>query len=108
KRGLISQLLSDKLLTSVLSGGGGSSSPAEHSKVKELLKNPLVVSALSLAVGALVQKYLSSRNKDKTDVCENNYVKAASRSGEKRDSFIYLIFDLHFALNIRYLYLIRN
>ncbi|CAF0766714.1 unnamed protein product [Didymodactylos carnosus] len=77
KRGLLSKLL-----------GGGSSdlsrtktsnlAPSERSKIRDLLKNPIVISLLSAAVGVLVQKMLSSRNMDKASVCENNYVKMAT------------------------------
>lgn len=73
KRGLISKLF-----------GGGSKAnrdiesdlPAkDRSKFRELLKNPIVISMLSAAVGMVVQQALQARNKG--DVCEHQYVKMA-------------------------------
>jgi len=74
KRGLISKLF----------GGGSKSSnrdiesdlpPKERSKFRELLKNPIVISMLSAAVGMVVQQALQARNMG--DVCEHQYVKMA-------------------------------
>jgi len=77
KRGLLSKLF------------GGSSrstkdvdadmSPRERSKLRELLKNPVVISMLSAAVGMVVQKALATKNMN--DVCENKYVKMAYMAG---------------------------
>ncbi|UJR22170.1 hypothetical protein I4U23_025234 [Adineta vaga] len=73
KRGLLSRLF-----------GGSSKSnrdvesdlpPRERSKFRELLKNPIVITMLSAAVGMIVQQALAARNMN--DVCDNKYVKMA-------------------------------
>ncbi|CAF0906063.1 unnamed protein product [Rotaria sp. Silwood1] len=77
KRGILSKLF----------GGSSKSnrdveadmSPRERSKFRELLKNPIVISMLSAAVGMAIQQALSARNMK--DVCENKYVKLASTMG---------------------------
>ncbi|CAF0771936.1 unnamed protein product [Adineta ricciae] len=77
KRGLLSRLF-----------GGSSKSnrdvesdlpPRERSKLRELLKNPIVITMLSAAVGMIVQQALAARNMD--DVCDNKYVKMAYAAG---------------------------
>ncbi|CAF1228552.1 unnamed protein product [Adineta steineri] len=77
KRGLISKLF-----------GGSSKSkgnvekdlpPRERSKFRELLKNPIVITMLSAAVGMVVQQALAAKNMN--DVCDNKYVKMAYQVG---------------------------
>ncbi|CAF1068001.1 unnamed protein product, partial [Didymodactylos carnosus] len=76
ERGLLSRLLSGGSSKSVSNSDG--EMVRERSKIRELLRNPIVIGLLSAAVGMLIQKALESRNVDKNSICENNYVKMAS------------------------------
>ncbi|CAF1232698.1 unnamed protein product [Adineta steineri] len=53
--------------------------PKERSKYRELLKNPIVISMLSAAVGMVVQQALAAKNMN--DVCDNKYIKMAYMAG---------------------------
>ena len=97
KRGLISKLFggSSKSTKDV----EANMSPRERSKLRELLKNPVVITMLSkfhriyflsifnscveihlgAAIGMVVQQALAAKNMD--DVCENKYVKMAYMAG---------------------------
>ncbi|CAF0879889.1 unnamed protein product [Rotaria sordida] len=77
KRGLLSKLF----------GGSRQSNrdvetemtPRERSRFRELLKNPVVISMLSAAVGMAIQQALSANNMG--DICNNKYIKMASTVG---------------------------
>ncbi|CAF0735832.1 unnamed protein product [Adineta ricciae] len=77
KRGLISKLFggSSKSTKDI----DANMSPRERSKLRELLKNPVVITMLSAAIGMVVQQALAAKNMD--DVCENKYVKMAYMAG---------------------------
>ncbi|CAF4137150.1 unnamed protein product [Rotaria sp. Silwood2] len=78
KRGLLSKLFGSSSSKSTRDTEADMT-PRERSKFRELLKNPIVISMLSAAVGMAIQKALSARNMD--DVCENKYIKLASTVG---------------------------
>ncbi|CAF1390772.1 unnamed protein product [Rotaria magnacalcarata] len=77
KRGLLSKLFGNK--GSSTSNVESDLPPRERAKLNELLKNPIVVSMLTAAVGMVIQQALAAKNMN--DVCENKYIKMASSVG---------------------------
>jgi len=82
KRGILSKLFSsgsssnNKYGTSSSGSGNSEIAPRERSKIRELLRNPIVVSMLTAAVGMVVQQALSTKNFN--NICDNQYLKMAT------------------------------